>query len=455
MVHSSEWRQDNDALRLDSEYQLKAHRAAIEQVCAFGAIQFKDDNPEIIHPHEIIREYVEEGGVWFLRAQNVRPMQIDPRNQAMISQADADKLLRNVVKREDVLVTRTGANRGQCAFFDRDERAIASSHTFLIRPKTIDPEFLTLFLNTTHGVAQIDKGVYGAAQPEVAPYYLGNIWVPKISQALLTRLKTAFSNSKAQAAKAEIGIGEAEEVLLAALGLANWTPPEPLAYTARLSEYGLEQRLDAQFFQPKYQMAKEALERHFDLTYLEGKVLKGRTVPYFEDGTVPIIRSGDLSDIDDETRLLKSKPDQPIFYLKRGDVLISSIGFGSIGKVQVFDKVGAYGTVSEVTVIRQSQFNPYFLTAFFRSQLGQMQIERYITGATGQLHLKPSDVERFFVPDLPLAKQVKFEEIYTAVGEAKARAKALLEAAKRALEIAIEDGEPAAMAYLDQAEGAI
>lgn len=454
-IHSSEWRQDNDALRLDSEYQLKEHRAAIEQVRAFGAIQFKDDAPQIIHPHEIIREYVEEDGVWFLRAQNVRPMQIDPRNQVMISEADAGKLTRNVVKRGDVLVTRTGANRGQCALFDREERAIASSHTFLIRPKTIDPEFLTLFLNTSHGVAQIDKGVYGAAQPEVAPYYLGNIWVPKMGENLLARIKSAFGQSKAQAVLAEEAIKRAEEVLLAALGLANWTPPEPLAYTARLSEYGLEQRLDAQFFQPKYQMAKEALERHFDLTYLEEKILKGRTVPYFEDGTVPIIRSGDLSDIDDETGLLKSKSDQPIFYLKRGDVLISSIGFGSIGKVQVFDKAGAYGTVSEVTVVRQSHFNPYFLTAFFRSQLGQMQIERYITGATGQLHLKPRDVERFYVPDLPPTKQMEFEEIYRAAGAAKARGKALLEAAKRAVEIAIEDGEPAAMAYLDQADGAI
>jgi hypothetical protein len=36
----------------------------------------------------------------------------------------------------------------------------------------------------------------------------------------------------------------------------------------------------------------------------------------------------------------------------------------------------------------------------------------------------------------------------------KAQAVQLLEAAKRAVEIAIEDGEPAALAFLDAAEGA-
>jgi type I restriction enzyme, S subunit len=138
--------------------------------------------------------------------------------------------------------------------------------------------------------------------------------------------------------------------------------------------------------------------------------------------------------------------------LKRGDVLISSIGFGSIGKIQVFDKEGMFGTVSEVTVVRQNEFNPYYLAAFLPSQFGQMQIERYITGATGQLHLKPTDVERFYVPRLPNKQQLFFERINKEAKIAKAKALDLLEAAKRAVEIAIEDGERAALVYLAQTE---
>lgn len=179
-----------------------------------------------------------------------------------------------------------------------------------------------------------------------------------------------------------------------------------------------------------------------------GDVTKGKTVPYHEQGTVPIIRSGDLSDIDNDARFLCALPTEPVFYLQRGDVLISSIGFGSIGKVQVFDKPGHYGTVSEVTVIRQNELNPYYVAAFFRSLAGQMQIERHITGATGQLHLYPRDVGNFWIPVLDVKEQLRFEELESASRLQKNQAHALLEAAKHAVEIAIEDSEAAAMAYL-------
>ena len=158
-----EWREDNAFCRLDSEYQIASRLAAIESVKTFGATKLRDDQPDIIHPQEIKRKYVEEDGIWFLRAQNVRPLRIDPKNQVMISKIDADALSRNELRSDDVLITRTGAKRGECAIYDRDQRAIASSHTFIVRPRRISPHLLTAFLNGSFGKTQIDRGVYGAA----------------------------------------------------------------------------------------------------------------------------------------------------------------------------------------------------------------------------------------------------------------------------------------------------
>ena len=248
---------------------------------------------------------------------------------------------------------------------------------------------------------------------------------------------------------------EAEDTLLEALGLADWKPPEPLSYTATLTDIMGVKRLDAQFHRPKFKELQAVHENRFELQYLHDVVLKGRTVPYSETGTVPIIRSGDLTDIDiDDAAMLHADASEPIFLLKKGDVLISSIGFGSIGKVQVFDKEGRYSTVSEVTVVRQGKLNPFYIMAYLRSEAGQLQIDRYITGATGQLHLYPRDVEKFFIPILPADKQIEFERIYNSARQLKTLSRQLLEATKRAVEIAIEDGEAAAMTFLDQAEGA-
>ena len=104
--------------------------------------------------------------------------------------------------------------------------------------------------------------------------------------------------------------------------------------------------------------------------------------------------------------------------------------------------------MSEVTVIRQSQINSYYLAAFLRSKLGQMQIERFITGATGQLHLYAKAVAQFWVPLLKADQQLAFEHAAKASKEAKKRVFYLLEATKRAVEIAIEDSEAAALKYL-------
>lgn len=76
------------------------------------------------------------------------------------------------------------------------------------------------------------------------------------------------------------------------------------------------------------------------------------------------------------------------------------------------DLRGRYGTVSEVTVVRQKRFNPHYITAFVRSVAGQMQIERFITGATGQLHLYGRDVSKFWVPVVPSGVQLEFEHGY-------------------------------------------
>ena len=62
-----------------------------------------------------------------------------------------------------------------------------------------------------------------------------------------------------------------------------------------------------------------------------------------------------------------------------------------------------------------------------------------------------ADIFNLQLPHIPDAVADQVTQNVIAAKAAKARAASLLEAAKRAVEIAIEDGEPAAMVYLDQA----
>ncbi len=184
-------------------------------------------------------------------------------------------------------------------------------------------------------------------------------------------------------------------------------------------------RLDPEYYQPEYLDCLNKIKKFRVINIGEASsVLRGNTPKEYGDFKVQIIRSGDLDSnffISDD--LLRTR-DENIFYLKTNDVLISSIGFGSIGKVNIFSGSNDInGTVSEVTVIRDSKVNPFYIWAFLRSKYGQFQINREITGATGQLHLNTGNVENIL---MPLLKDYKiYEKLYLDAEKAFSKSKFL------------------------------
>lgn len=459
-----EWREGNAFSRLDSEYQIKAHLKAIELLKQFGAVQFKDDRPEIIHPKEIRRHYVEKGGVWFLRAQNVRPMRIDLTNQVLISKGDAATLYQNEIKADDVLITRTGANRGECAIYDRKERAISSSHTFIVRPKKIDPQFLAVFLNSHFGKTQIDRGVYGAVQPEIAPYYLLNIWLPTVSASLISRIKSTFDASKARNMLSEVKQMEAEDKLISVLGLDDWTPSEPLSYSARANDVVAANRMDAEHFRPKYSEAFKHIHaagvETSPLSQLIEPIRSGVDLREFVDNGTAYIRVGDIKggriELDGAKRV-SATPNtvKRSITLKEGDVLFTRKG--SFGNAAVVGRKEQDSIIStEIMLLRlhksvRQQVKPDFLAAFFNSRLGKLQAERWAHGVAFY-SVTQKDLYRFEIPRVRMEIQEEIADILGTAKSLKDESRCILDTAKRAVEVAIENGEAAAMAFLHQAK---
>lgn len=158
-------------------------------------------------------------------------------------------------------------------------------------------------------------------------------------------------------------------------------------------------------------------------------VLNGKTPDdYDEGGNLAVVRSGDLIAplIYPECGqpFLKVFPRSDRVHLAQGDVLISSIGMGSIGKISLVVKAGNLITVSEVTILRNCEHAPEYLFSYLSSSTGQAQIEREITGATGQQHLLKSKVGNILVPDPPDGIEQRLRELIATTYEKQRSARA-------------------------------
>lgn len=185
--------------------------------------------------------------------------------------------------------------------------------------------------------------------------------------------------------------------------------------TVSFSDAQEAERIDAEHFDPHdLKFIKHLLNGGgVRLGDICGTILNGRTPTYSDEGEDLVVRSGDLTSPliypTSNKDFLRTKHLPSAVNLQTGDVLISSIGMGSIGKVSlVMDAMGMI-TVSEVTVLRNSSIAPEFLFTYLRSEPGQRQINREITGATGQQHLLKDKVARIVIPPPPekICKQLK------------------------------------------------
>ncbi|WP_432740921.1 hypothetical protein ABXJ76_12560 [Methylobacter sp. G7] len=441
--------EDNIAFRIDSEFNLKPHLAIIEQLRKLGAERFGDSAPIIIHPHEIEREYVEEGGVWFFRAQNLRPLEISENDKVFVSAADATRLERNRLQANDLIITRTGANAGDCALFNVDEDALASSHTFIIRSGAWPHHFLAAFLNSYYGRSQIMKGRYGAAQPEVAPNYLRSIWIPRFNSGFYAAIGRIFANAKEQRDVAFTQLEFAEQTLLCALGLSNWQPPEPLAYIRSSRDAFAVGRLDAEYFAPRVAELLDYLSKD-GLSI--GNVAPVRHKRFMPDktGNFNYIEIGGIradGTAVSESILHAEAPSRATWYVTAGDVITSTVRPIRRLSALIAAEQGGHICSSGFVVLQPAAILAEVLLTYLRLS-PVCELMGLHTSASLYPAISELDLLAIPIPRIEAATQILVAENVRAAQSNRCRAAELLEAAKHAVEIAIEDSEEAALFYL-------
>lgn len=224
-----------------------------------------------------------------------------------------------------------------------------------------------------------------------------------------------------------------------------------------VGKYG---RLDAEFYQPKYDQLFSELE-NFYTKPLGGKkgivTIKKSIEPgsseYLDKG-IPFIRVSDMNKFGiSEPRVYLSKENiynLSELYPKKDTILFSKDGSVGIAyKMEKDDNIVTSGALLHLNVINTLEVLPDYLTLVLNSSIVQMQAERDTNGAIIQ-HWKPSDIEKVVIPIIDMEQQEKIAIKIKESFSLRKKSNELLDWAKRAVEIAIEQNEGVALQWLKE-----
>ncbi|RVT54477.1 restriction endonuclease subunit S [Rubrivivax albus] len=402
-----------------------------------------------------VENYCDDPTYRYIRGKDVKPMSIAEDDNVYMPKADYYRLAKYALKAGDVLVSVVGTIGNSALIEPQHVPAIFSCKSTAVRTRSVDPRYLIAFLNSRYGRTLLIRKERGAVQKGLNLDDLRTLTFYVAGSDLQRRIATTHTLAGQAKVGSKVALEAAESSLLKALGLQHWKAPEPLSYVRNSSEAFASGRLDAQHFQPRFR----ALTDFIDASGQGGRLAdwlsenqRGKQPEYAEDG-LPVINSkhvlrGEVC-LNDENR--KASFGEDDLMIRHGDVLMNGTGVGTIGRSAPYLHTKNAIPDNHVTVLRPKKgLDAVYLSVFLNSMAGQWQVEQRLRGSSGQIELYPNDIGKFRIWIAPVAVQDEIRESVETSHRLRLQAAELLEAAKRAVEIAIEDSETAALAYLKE-----
>jgi len=365
---------------------------------------------------------------------------------------------------KDVLFNRTNSFEwvGRTALYREYSKVSHVFASYLVRlvpnRQVLLPEYLVLFLSSRAGVWDVKRRArISINQSNVNASEVKEILIPLVSMPFQKSLASLMDQANQFRIESDESYQQAVDSLSHALNIPEEiSNNHGIGYKSFAESFAVSGRLDAEFYQPKYDELFERIHANAEyvktISELETFNARGLQPVYEEFGTLPVINSRHiLEDGLDYESFERTGSDfwesQKRARVKRNDILVYTTG-ANIGRSQPYLADKPALASNHVNILRIKGEDPLYVAFVMNSLIGRMQTERLSAG-TAQAELYPKDLSLFVIPFVPKKKQEEIVSLLLEAREKKAESFECLEKAKRAVEIAIEQGEEAAMAYLE------
>ena len=385
------------------------------------------------------------------------------RNILKYAPISTDEITSYKLNDKDVLFNRTNSQVfvGRTGIFRKfsDENLVFASYLVRVvpNPEIITPEYLTTFLNTRYGVLDVKRRArISINQSNVNAEELKRVEIPLVDSGLQAQITSTFDEAFLYIQKSEHKFTEAQNILLSELDLTNWQPKHQLTFIKNYSDTKQAGRIDAEYYQPKYEDIVKSIK-----DYASGWDMLGNLVTvkkcvevgsgeYIDEG-IPFVRVSNLSlfEITEEKYISENlyqeiKHHQP----KKEEILFSKDATPGIAYYlnETPQKMIPSGGILRLKN-KSDKINNEYLTLVLNSILTKEQANRDVGGSV-ILHWRPDQVLRTAIPILPEEKQTQIQQKIIESFNLRKQSRQLLECAKQAVEMAIEQDEETAIEWL-------
>ena len=460
---------NNQSFRIDSSYFIKSSSLMDKKLreCPHFFLQ----NNEVVSgpfgstlkSHAYLTE-----GVPFVRVQNIRGgFEIQKNEMVYISEEDNGRLKNSQLFVDDVVLSKVGNTIGYYARVDEElQRCNISENNIGIKLSAYSVakrHYILAFLNSVYGNVLTLRKISGNAQPKLNVSDISEIPIPQKDVYFENGVSSLVLQSRKLKHQSTAIFAQAENLLLDTLGMANFSPStEAINVKSFKDSFAATGRLDAEYYQPKYEqiMSHIAAQSHARLNKLVSiqKSIEPGSDAYTDDNDgLPFLRVADYSKYGltppqkslSSAFVLENKDELDALKPKKNTILFSKDG--SVGEAYCLREDANFitsGAVLHLAVLDPDEVLPEYLTLALNSKLVKMQAERDAGGSI-ILHWRVGEVENVVVPLVDMPTQEKIAAMVQESFTLKAESERLLDVAKRAVEIVIEQDEDAGMAYIE------
>ena len=348
------------------------------------------------------------------------------------------------LRQGDIIITKVGTPCYASIIHEHERIALSRTVMGIGNIVDVDPYYLLVFLRSRFGFSQLMRQRELTIQYQLTLERVKRILVYKPSDSLQQTIRQMVFRSLSKEKESARRYCEAEQVLLAELGFDGWSPTDDAVSVKSYSDFVSAGRFDAEYFQPKYDAIDKIIRAYRRGVVAASEALVTGLANEDAETDERYVELADIGANGEITGCMSATfgelPSRARQRIEAGQVIVSSIE-GS------FDKCALVTTEYDKALCStgfhrfcSTKINAETLLLLFKSWPIQQLMKR---GCSGTILCGILSGELANVP-LPLVNSKVQRDLATKVQSSfalRAESKRLLDLAKHAVELAIEQGE--------------